>query len=90
MVDHINDKCNIAIQFALWGYAITGKLPRDKTVLRCEDRDGWVHLNYPLWDLTDNYFRSTTVNGQRPPWRHALLPAVIAAKGAVCEQFMLQ
>lgn len=65
------------VQMLLWGHAYTGKTPRDRTVLRCEDRLGWVEDTYALWDQDETYFRTTTVNGERPPWWHALTPAVV-------------
>lgn len=66
------------VQMLLWGHAYTGAAPRDRTVLRCEDRLGWVEQTYALWDRDETYFRTTKVNGERPAWWHALVPAIAA------------
>lgn len=62
-----------SLQMLIWGYAMVGELPRDPITR-------WLEGGFDstaLFDRTETYFQTTQVNGGRPPWWHALLPAVV-------------
>lgn len=64
-------------QLRLWGYVTIGTDLRDPMTFWLENKRSYERDG--LFDLTEEYFQTTRVNGERPPWRHALLPATIKA-----------